>query len=97
MKFIMLNTPAFIWWGPHVLQKRTIIIADVAKCYHKRTHKFGIEVPKNWDDCVRLEKENDDTSWQDVVRKVIKNVIIAFKIINGEETVPPTYKRYVAI
>jgi hypothetical protein len=25
--------------------------------YHKRTHKFGIEVPKSWDDCVKLNKE----------------------------------------
>jgi hypothetical protein len=52
----LLNTPAFIWWDPHVLQKRTINIAAVTKRYHKRTHKFGIEVPKSWDDCVILDK-----------------------------------------
>jgi hypothetical protein len=67
-----------------VLQKRAIIIAAVTKRYHKRTHKFGIEVPKIWDDCVRLDKENDNTLWQDTVRKEMKNVIISFKIINGE-------------
>jgi hypothetical protein len=38
----LLNTPAFIWWDPHVLQKLTRIIAAVTKLYHKRTHKFGI-------------------------------------------------------
>jgi hypothetical protein len=59
----LLNTPAFIWWAPHVLQKRTRIIAAVTKRYHKRTHKFGIEVPKSWDDCVKLDKENDNTLW----------------------------------
>jgi hypothetical protein len=42
----LLNTPAFIWWAPRVLQKRTIIIAAVTKRYHKRTHKFGIEVQR---------------------------------------------------
>jgi hypothetical protein len=52
----LLDTPALIWWAPHVLQKCTIIIAAVTKRYHKRTHNFGIEVPKIWDDCVRLEK-----------------------------------------
>jgi hypothetical protein len=26
-----LNSPAFVWWAPHVLQKRIIIIADVTK------------------------------------------------------------------
>jgi hypothetical protein len=80
----LLNTTAFIWWAPHVLQKRTRSIAAVTKRYHKRTHKFGIEVPKSWDDCVKLDKENDNTLWQDEVRKEMKNVRIAFKILNGE-------------
>jgi hypothetical protein len=72
-----------------VLQKRTRIIASITKGYHKRTHKFVIEVPKSWDDCVKLDKENDNTLWQDAARKEIKNVIIAFKILNGEESPPP--------
>jgi hypothetical protein len=75
-----------------VLQKRTKNIAAVTKRYHKRTHKFGIEVPKNWDDCVRLDIENNNTIWQDAVRKEMKNVRIAFKILNGEESIPPTYQ-----
>jgi hypothetical protein len=87
-----LDTPGFIWWAPHILQKRTRSIASVTKRYHKRTHKFGIEVPKSWDDCVRLDKYNDNTLWQDAVRKEMKNVRIAFKILNGEESVPPTYQ-----
>jgi hypothetical protein len=88
----LLDTPDFILWAPHVLQKRTRIIAAVTKRYHKRTQKFGIEVPKSWDDCVKLDKENDNTLWQDAVRKEIKNVRIAFNILNGEEAVPPTYQ-----
>jgi hypothetical protein len=39
----LLNTPAFVWWAPHVLKKHIRIIAAVTKCYHKRTDKFGIE------------------------------------------------------
>jgi hypothetical protein len=89
---ILLNTPDFIWWAPHVLEKRTISIAAVIKSYHKRTHKFGIEVLKSWDDCVKLDKENDNTLCQDAVRKEMKNVIIVFKILNGEESFPPTYQ-----
>jgi hypothetical protein len=64
-----LDAPDFVWWAPHVLKKRSISISDVTKRYHKRNHKFGIEVPKIWDDCVRLDKENDNTLWQDVVRE----------------------------
>jgi hypothetical protein len=80
----LLDTPDFVWWAPHFLKKRTRLIADVTKRYHTRTHKFGIEVPKIWDDCARLDKENDNTLWKDAVRKEMMNVRIEFKIINGE-------------
>jgi hypothetical protein len=80
-----------VWWAPHVLKKHIRIITAVTKRYHKRTNKFGIEVPKRWDDCVRLDKENDNTIWQDVVRKEMKNFQIAFKTLNGDESVSPTY------
>jgi hypothetical protein len=52
----LLDAPDFVWWVPYVLRKRSRIIASVTKWYHKRTHKFGIEVPKSWDECVRLDK-----------------------------------------
>jgi hypothetical protein len=41
---------------------------------------------------VRLDKENDNTIWQDAVRKEMKNVRISFKILNGEESAPLTYQ-----
>jgi hypothetical protein len=81
-----------LWWAPHVLKKRSRIIVAVTKRYHKCTHIFGIEVPKSWDECVRLDKENDNTLWQDAVRKEMNNVQIAFKILNGEESAPPTHQ-----
>jgi hypothetical protein len=38
-----LNTPAVIWWAPHVLQKCTRIIAAVTKRYNKRTHNLELK------------------------------------------------------
>jgi hypothetical protein len=87
------DKPAFVWWVPHVLKKRHRIIASVTKRYHKRNYKFGIEVPQTWNDCVCLDKENNNTLWQDAVHKETKSVRIAFKILNGEEAVPPTYQQ----
>jgi hypothetical protein len=52
----LLDAPDFVWWTPHVSKKRSRIIDTITKSYHKRTHKFGIEFPKSWDDCVMLEK-----------------------------------------
>ncbi len=43
------HEPAFNWWVLHVLKKCDQIISLVCKRttrYLKRTHKFGIEVPK---------------------------------------------------
>ena len=59
--------PAFLWWVPYVLQRRQRIVAAVMKCYHKRTHKYGIEVPKTYDDCICIDTENGNTLWQDAV------------------------------
>jgi hypothetical protein len=62
----LLNSPTFLWWAPHVLNKRSRIIAAVKNRYNKITNKFGIEVSNSRDDCVILDKENDNTLWQDV-------------------------------
>ena len=45
------HEPAFAWWVPYTLKKRDRIIASVNARYHKRTHKFGIEIPKSMADC----------------------------------------------
>jgi hypothetical protein len=56
-----LDAPAFVWWVLYVIKKRIFIIAAVTKRYHKQTHKFGIEVPKSWEYCVILDKDNGNT------------------------------------
>jgi hypothetical protein len=48
----LIEAPTFVCWAPHVLKKRSRIIYALTKCYHKRIHNAGIEVPKIWDDCV---------------------------------------------
>jgi hypothetical protein len=65
----------------------------VTKRYLKQNHKFGIEIPTTWNDCVRLDKDTNNTLWQDAVHKEMKNVRIAFNILNGEAAVPPTYQQ----
>jgi ribosomal protein L31E len=77
--------PAFAWWVPFTLKRRNRIIAAVNKRYHKRTHKFGIEIPKTYDDCVRIDRENENTLWQDAIRKEMAKVRIAFKTLGDNE------------
>ena len=84
--------PAFAWWVPFTLKRRNRIIAAVNKRYHKRTHKFGIEIPKTYDDCVRIDRENENTLWQDAIRKEMAKVRIAFKTLGDNEAPPPTFQ-----
>jgi len=85
--------PAFAWWVPYVLSRRNRIVAAVNKRYHKRTHKYGIEVPKTYDDCVRIDTANGNTLWQDAVTSEMEKVRIAFKILDDGDKVPPTYQQ----
>jgi hypothetical protein len=38
--------PAFAWWVPFIMKRRDRYVKAVGTRYQKRTHKFGIEVPK---------------------------------------------------
>ena len=89
------HEPAFNWWVPHVLRKRESIIALVKKRqtrYLKRTHKFGIELPKTVDNALALDKKNGNTYWADAINKEIKNVRVAFKILDTDERPPVGYQ-----
>ena len=37
---------AFEWWVPFTLRKRNMIISAVKSRVKRKTHKYGIEIPK---------------------------------------------------
>ena len=86
------HEPAFSWWVPYTLRKRNRIISAVKKRYHKRTHKFGIRVPKTVEEAKMIDEMNGNTLWQDAIRKEMDAVCVAFKILHGDEKVPPGYQ-----
>ena len=75
------GTPAFSWWVPYVLRKRKRILAAVQSWYHKRTHKFGFEIPKTMRRALEIDKECGNTLWQDAIAKEMANVKVAFKVL----------------
>ena len=75
------GTPAFSWWVPYVLRKRKRILAAVQSRYHKRTHKFGFEIPKTMRQALEINKECGNTLWQDAIAKEMANVKVAFKVL----------------
>ena len=84
--------PAFAWWVPYVLKKRDRIIAAVNKRYFKRTHKFGIEIPKTVQRALEIDKENGNTLWRDAIDKELSSVKVAFKILEDDK--PPVGYQY---
>ena len=72
------DEPAFKWWVSHTLKKRNAIISKVKSKYWRTTHKFGIRVPKNVDEALRIDEEEGNTYWYDAIQKEMGNVIVAF-------------------
>jgi hypothetical protein len=51
-------------------------------------HKFGIRVPKNVEEGYAIDKKNGNTLCADVIAKEMKNVKVAFNILEDDQVVP---------
>ena len=85
--------PAFAWWVSHTLKKRDLIISSVKQRVKKRTHKYGVEVPSTVEEAYLFDKKNGNTFWRDAINKEMKNVIVAFDILDSGENVPVGYAK----
>ena len=56
--------------------------------YLKRSEKFGIAIPKNVKEALQLDKENGNTLLADAIETEMKNVKVAFKILDDGEMAP---------
>ena len=91
-KHELISEPAFAWWVPYTLKKRDRIIASVCARVKKKTHKYGIRVPRTVAEAYALDKENGNTFWRDAIRKEMKNTEVAFKFLDDGEKPPPGYE-----
>jgi hypothetical protein len=81
------SEPAFAWWVRHVLRRRDRIIKKVRTRYLKRTHKYGIEVPKSVEQALAIDVRTGTDFWRKAIEKEMRNVQPAFDI--REEREPP--------
>ena len=79
---------AFAWWVSHTLKKRDAIIASVRQQIAKTSHKYGIEVPTNWKDAQEIDKKNRNSIWRDALIMEMKNVCVAFDVLEDHEKLP---------
>ena len=81
--------PAFAWWVPHVLKKREHFIKQVHIRVAKKAMKFGVIIPSSVDEALSLDKQNGNNFWQKAIEKELKNVIVAFKLLDeGDKPLP---------
>lgn len=75
----IMDEPAFKWWVPFVLKKRHRMINKAKSKYWRTTTKFGIKVPKDVEEALKFDDENENTFWRDAIVKEMKNVKIAYR------------------
>ncbi len=79
-----------------MLKKRDQIISIVhtwTTRYLKRTHKFGIEVPKTAKEALALDCKNGNTLWADAIAKEMREVHLAFNILPDGRSAPIGYQK----
>jgi hypothetical protein len=80
--------PAFIWWIKDVLRRRDRIISKVKARYWKRTHKFGIRVPKSVREALEIDAETGTNFCKRAIEKEMANVMPAFKFLEVDKNLP---------
>jgi len=85
----LLNEAAIAWWAPHVIKKRANIIGKVKARSKKKSQKYGIAVPRSVKEALELDRVNQNTLWRDAIAKDMKNVRIAFDILEDGRNIEP--------
>jgi hypothetical protein len=78
------HQPAFAWWVGTTLRRRDLIIASATNTrYHKRTHKFGIELPKTAKEALEIDRRTGTNYWRAALDLEMKTVRTAFDVLDG--------------
>jgi hypothetical protein len=83
---------AFAWWVPYVLRKREWIIQKVKTWYWKRTHKYGVELPKSVKQVLVINRNTGTSFWKDVIEKEMWNILPALEF-RDDDVVPQGFKK----
>ena len=75
-----------------MIKKRNQIVSAVKSRMKKKTHKFGIEVPSTVTEALELDRQNENNFWRDAIAKEMKNVRVAFQILDDDDAIPVGYK-----
>ena len=80
--------PAFIWWVSHVLKKRNHFISKLKTTVKNKQLKYGLKVPKSVKEALQIDKDNNNSFWSEAINKELRNVIVAFQLLEEGEPLP---------
>ncbi|MGH3053464.1 MAG: reverse transcriptase domain-containing protein, partial [Gaiellaceae bacterium] len=84
---------AFSFWVPHVLSKQDRIIKTMQRRRLNNGYKYGIQIPKNVDHALKLDKQGANHYWRDAIQKEMSAVECVFDVKADGETAPEGYKK----
>lgn len=70
--------PAFRWWVPDAIKRKTRMIKAIKTRYLKKTHKYGICLPKTVAEAYQIDQETGTDYWHQAIMKEMKNNSVAF-------------------
>jgi hypothetical protein len=76
------------WLLHFTLQKRDAIVKAVKSRSRRKTHKYGIEIPRDIKHAYKLDRQNGNTFWSDAIAKEMHNAGIAFEIMEDDQPLP---------
>ena len=86
------HSPGFDWWVRHTLKKRDKIVSAVKHRLVKKSFKYGHKVPNSIQEAFVLDRKYGTTRWRDAVAREMKNVRVAFRLLEPGERIPPTHE-----
>ncbi|GAX10696.1 hypothetical protein FisN_14Lu214 [Fistulifera solaris] len=85
--------PAFSWWVPYTLKKRTRIIKAMAKRYFCVTQKYGIALPKTVEEALAIDRATGTDFWAKAIAKEMRAVAKAFQILDEDAPNPAGFTK----
>jgi hypothetical protein len=79
--------PAFRWWVPDTLRCCNQILKAVKTRYIKKSHKYGIRLPRSIEGAYLIDQETGTDFWHQAILKEMNNAA-AFQFLNDGEHIP---------
>jgi len=82
------DEPAFSWWVKETVSRKHRIIKAMKTRYARKTHKYGMEMPKSTKEAYELDRISGTDYWHRAIIKEMTNNASAFKFLDVDESVP---------